>query len=157
MDLVRVSDKLAYCEQPSFQALRGLRKRGFHTVVNARLPGEQLSDEETNALRVGLTYLQFPVAQRHWSLEVFDRFSALLHDQVPAPILVHSGQGARAGILCLTLHAARSGRTVEELEAQAQRLGLELPDAARAWLRQHGTAYRSQGQVDLWLRGGQLP
>lgn len=141
METVQVSDKLAFCEQPSFQELAALHERGFHTVVNVRLPTEQWGDEGLDAKRVGLRYVQLPIAQPEWNEHLFDQFRKVVSQHRNLPLIVHSAEGARAGILTLTYHAVEEGWTIEQLEGVARRLGLSIPAEARSWVYRHSSAY----------------
>jgi len=149
MDLVRLSDTLAYSDQPTFRELRQLRGQGFRTLVDVRLPTEQLADEEEAAAHVGMRFVRLPIAQPEWSTELFDAFQAIVRRANGGKIVVHSAQGARAGILVLTYHAGCEGWSVERLEEAARRMGLDLPEASRSWVYLHSAAYRA-------TRGGEL-
>jgi protein tyrosine phosphatase (PTP) superfamily phosphohydrolase (DUF442 family) len=141
LEIFRISDELAYAEQPGFQALKGLRDAGFQTLVNVRLENEQPAPEGPDVDRTGLDYVHLPIAQPEWSEDHFDALRAILRSRGKLPVLVHSAEGARAGILALTCHAAEAGWTVEQLRASARKLGLTIPDAGEAWLRSRGVAY----------------
>jgi protein tyrosine phosphatase (PTP) superfamily phosphohydrolase (DUF442 family) len=143
MDLVKLSDDLAFSDQPTFRELRHLRRLGYRTLVDVRLPAEQLAPEEDAAARAGLRFVRLPIAQPEWSTDLFDEFAAVVRRADGNKIIVHSGQGARAGILTLTYHAVREGWTVEVLEEAARQLGLDLPEASRSWVYQHSMAYDS--------------
>ncbi len=143
MEVFRIDDRLAFSEQPSAQELRALHRQGFDTLVNVRLPAEQPAPEQPEAERIGFRYVQLPIAQPEWSEELFDEFRRVLREHGERAVLVHSAEGARAGILALTCWAANAGWRVEQLEETATRLGLDLPDVATSWLRQHSAAYDS--------------
>jgi protein tyrosine phosphatase (PTP) superfamily phosphohydrolase (DUF442 family) len=142
MELFRIADRLAFAEQPSAHDLRALHRQGYSTLVNVRLPAEQPVSEQPDAERMGFRYVQIPIAQPEWSEAAFDAFYKVLRLHGDRPVLVHSAEGARAGILALTCYAAADGWQVEQLQAAAKRLGLDLPHVAIEWLRQHGSAYR---------------
>ncbi|HEY7958203.1 MAG TPA: sulfur transferase domain-containing protein [Polyangia bacterium] len=145
MEIVKVTRDLAYADQPSFRELRQLNKQGFRTVVNLRLPTEQLSDEAAEAERAGLRYVRVPIAQPSWSEEQLDAVAQALKSPRSRPALIHSAEGARAGIVALTLHAAEEGWTMHELERVGQTLGLDVPNAALDWLRRHSAIYLRAG------------
>jgi protein tyrosine phosphatase (PTP) superfamily phosphohydrolase (DUF442 family) len=147
MDVFRISEDLAFTEQPSAQDLRAARQHGFRMVVDVRLPNEQLTDERALAERFGLRCVRIPIGQWDWAEEHFERFAAAIAPERARPVLVHSAEGARAGVLALTWHAAEAGWSVDELEAAARRLGLDLPAAAIAWLYRHGSAYSARAGV----------
>jgi protein tyrosine phosphatase (PTP) superfamily phosphohydrolase (DUF442 family) len=144
LQVFRIGDRLAFTEQPSMQELRALHRQGFTTLVNVRLLAEQPAPEQPDAERIGFRYIQIPIAQPHWSARVFDELQRVLRKHGDRPILVHSAEGARAGILALTCYAAAEDWRVEQLAQAASQLGLDLPGAASDWLRQHSAAYNSQ-------------
>lgn len=145
MEIVKVTAELAYSDQPSIRELHHLNRRGFRTVVNVRLPAEQRDDEGPEVERFGMHYVHLPVAQPDWSESLFDALAHALRSPRSRPALIHSAEGARAGIFALTLHAAEEGWTVHELERVGQSLGLDLPNAALAWLRRHSSIYTRAG------------
>jgi protein tyrosine phosphatase (PTP) superfamily phosphohydrolase (DUF442 family) len=144
MEVFRIADRLAFTEQPSAQDLRALHRPGFSTLVNVRLPSEQPVSEQPDAERMGFRYFHIPIAQPAWSEEAFDAFSKVLRLHGDRPLLVHSAEGARAGILALTCYGATAAWRVERLQEVAKRLGLDLPYVATTWLREHSAAYDSQ-------------
>src|SRR4051812_24123706 len=105
MDIVKVSPQLAFSDQPSVRELHHLNKFGFRTLVNVRLTSEQPTREELAARRAGLRYVHLPIAQPEWSVDHFRLFDVALRRPHTLPALVHSAEGARAGILALSWHA----------------------------------------------------
>jgi uncharacterized protein (TIGR01244 family) len=142
MDIIKLSPQLAFSDQPSVRALHSLNKFGFRTLVNVRLATEQPTLEESAARRAGLRYVHLPIAQPEWSVHHFQLLDAALRRRHALPALVHSGEGARAGVLALTWHAMKSGWSVEELMSTGGQLGLSIPAAAKEWLyRGDGASY----------------
>jgi protein tyrosine phosphatase (PTP) superfamily phosphohydrolase (DUF442 family) len=134
-----ISDEIAFADQPTFQDLRWLNEGGFRTIVNVRWTREQPAEERPQVVRAGMRYVAIPIAQPAWSEDHFDRLAAALRDADARPALVHSAEGARAGILALTWHAAERGWSERQLEDRARELGLDLPAAARRWLARRST------------------
>jgi uncharacterized protein (TIGR01244 family) len=142
MNITKLSDDLAFSDQPTFQALRQVRRLGFHVVVDVRMPGEESVPERSTAARAGLRHVTIPIAQRDWAEADFDRMARVLRDARGRRVLVHSAEGARAGVLALACLAGRSGWTVDRLVETGEALGLDVPEPARAFVRRTSGAYR---------------
>ena len=138
MDIQKISVEIAYCDQPTAQDLQFLREQGVRTLVNVRLPGELLFDEEGIAEQRGLRYVHIPIAQREWSTDHFVELDKALERYHALPAVVHSAEGARAGILALAWYACHHGWAVDEVLRYARTLGLDMPAAALDWLRAKG-------------------
>lgn len=141
MEIIWVNRDVAYAEQPSFRDLRHIRELGFRTVVDLRLDAEQPTPEDRDSRRVGLDFVRIAVPSvAALEDEHFLAFEKALRLH-PRPVLVHSAEGARAGVLAVTWHAVQNGWTAEQLDAFGRGLGLDIPDGAFAYLRRKSRAY----------------
>ena len=135
-----VGDQIFIGAQPLENELAELKKQGFRTVVNLRLPGEDdqpLSPDE-EGLKVkqqGMDYLHIPVSGKHIRLEQADQFCTQM-ENLPHPVYVHCRKGGRAAIFALMYEAVEHGWTMDKLESRAAELGIKLePAEAREFVR----------------------
>ena len=145
--LTPVSPDLAvFGSVPSDRDLAALARRGFRTVVDARLPRERMNDEHAAVELHDLRYEEIPCDPGDWTHDCFGHLARILNDPDARPIAIHCTTGARSAILALTAHVARSGLTVEELERRARAMNVILPDSATDFVRTTSDFYRSYRQ-----------
>jgi protein tyrosine phosphatase (PTP) superfamily phosphohydrolase (DUF442 family) len=141
MEVMWLTNDLAYAEHPARQDLWALDKLTFRSLVNLRLPTEERTPTG-DAERLGLHTFEIPIESAAAVCgEHLDALDQALRGADRFPALVHAPQGARAGVLALAWLAADQSWTVERLDAEATRLGLDIPDAARSWVLGRSGAY----------------
>src|SRR5687767_3592487 len=117
-DVIRLSDRLSIGGQPNASDLAGLKRDGFHAVVNLRTDGEEnqpLSPEaEGEAVRAeGLDYLHIPVSGSSMTPEQADEFVKAV-SEMQSPVYVHCHRGTRAGVFALIALARDAGWSGDE-------------------------------------------
>lgn len=100
MDITKVTEKLSVSAQPQLKDFASLKARGFTTVINNRLDGEEPAQpssaaEEDAAWAAGLAYLHIPVTSTNMTSEAVRRFKDAI-DHAPGPVLAHCRNGARS-------------------------------------------------------------
>lgn len=106
--------------QPNLENLEAAAKQGYALVINLRAPAEMDWDEASAAHKLGLDYLNIPVA----SADDINRANAQALDAAlrgagDRPVLLHCASGNRAGALL----ALRAGLLQNASEEQALALG----------------------------------
>ncbi len=119
----RIDERLAAAGQPTLAALRGLKRLGFKTVVNLRLPGELDEDEGAIVREAGLAYVSVPISSGDFSSADADAVATVLDDEAAAPVLLHCGSSNRVGGVLAVLEVRR-GQSTEDAVAFGKRAGL---------------------------------
>lgn len=123
----KVSDALSIAGQPTPEDLEQAAAQGFKSVLNLRSPSEAntLPDEQQHAEAAGLRYATVPLSPSspddalvHQALEELEN--------LPQPVLLHCGAGARAGGLALIATAMQENLTKDQLIDRAQQIGISL-------------------------------
>ena len=112
------------------EALDGLAKDGFKTVVNFRLPAEEGANIEENAAHakaLGLTYISLPFNGQEPDPKVVDQFLATISDKANQPVYLHCGSASRVGAMWLVKRVVQDGWTVEKATDEARLIGLKSP------------------------------
>lgn len=125
--LKKISDELSATGQLSLEALQHLADQGFQSVVNLRSPDEIgfLPDELAQSEKAGLHYANIPLSPDKADSELTNQVLAEL-ENLPKPILIHCGAGARASALALIATAVKESWTPEQIAEKAQQLGIQL-------------------------------
>jgi uncharacterized protein (TIGR01244 family) len=127
-----VKPGLAAAGQPTPEALRSLKERGFKTVVNLRAETEPgVKEEEAIVRGLGLDYALVPITPSSFSQEHVDRVAKILDDPKAGPVLLHCGSANRVGAVWAVIQAQR-GKSYEEAEAEGRRIGLTSPAMVEA-------------------------
>ncbi|MBW4694725.1 MAG: protein tyrosine phosphatase family protein [Lyngbya sp. HA4199-MV5] len=129
-DIKKLNDDFSVAGQVTPDDLKQAATEGFKSVLNLRSPAETgvLSDEQQQAEALGLDYTNAPIAPTNDHDDAIDQVLWEL-DNLPKPVLVHCGLGARAGAIALISTAVSNGWTLEELTAKANELGVPLEQA----------------------------
>ncbi len=95
-------------------------------MLNLRSPDEAgyLSDEQQSEA-AGLQYACVPLKASEVDPALTEEAIQEI-ENLPKPVLVHCGAGARASAIALIATATQEGLTVEQIEQKAQKLGLSL-------------------------------
>jgi uncharacterized protein (TIGR01244 family) len=121
----RLRADVAGSGQPSREALEGLSKSGFRTVVNLRREDEDgVKAERAIVEAQGLRYLHVPVSAASLSRADVAAVATVLADPRSGPVLLHCASGSRVGALWALVEATR-GMPLEEAIAAGQQAGLK--------------------------------
>jgi uncharacterized protein (TIGR01244 family) len=123
----KVSNELSAAGQVTPEQLQQAAQEGFKSVLNLRSPDEAgyLNDEEQRSQAAGLQYASIPLNASESNQELVE---VAIHEieNLPKPILVHCGAGARASAIALIAAAIHEGLTYEQIIEKAKLLGLNL-------------------------------
>ncbi|MDX2216003.1 MAG: sulfur transferase domain-containing protein [Oculatellaceae cyanobacterium bins.114] len=123
----KVNDDYSIAGQVTPEQLQQAADEGFKSVLNVRSPDESgvLVDEQQQANASGLEYANVPLSNTHLDTSKVAQAIEALGD-LPKPVLIHCGAGARAGGIALIATAIQEGLTLEELTVKAEEIGLNL-------------------------------
>jgi uncharacterized protein (TIGR01244 family) len=79
--------RITVAGQPTEEELRGLRARGFGTIINNRL-AEELPEPESAKVELGVTYVEIPFTGSTLSREHIEETRAVLA-RAPGEVLMH--------------------------------------------------------------------
>lgn len=122
---VRIRADVVAAGQPSREALEGLAKLGFRTVVNLRREGEEggLKDERTLVEGQGIRYVHVPVSAASLTKQDVEAVAKVLADPGSGPVLFHCASANRVGGVWALIEAAR-GVPLEDAIAEGRKAGL---------------------------------
>jgi uncharacterized protein (TIGR01244 family) len=109
------------------EAMPEVKKLGFASVINLRLPTEPGADidrEAAAANAAGLTFISLPFNGASPDPAVVDRFLEALSRPGTQPAFIHCASGNRAAALWLVKRVKMDGWDVDRAAAEATALGL---------------------------------
>jgi uncharacterized protein (TIGR01244 family) len=112
------------------KALDGLRKDGFKTVINLRLPTEQGANIEQNsayAKEIGLNYISIPLNGQAPETKTVDTFLSTIANKANQPVYIHCGSASRVGAMWMVKRVLQDGWTLEKATEEAKFIGLRNP------------------------------
>src|SRR5919106_4179901 len=108
-------------------ALDGLAKDGFKSVINLRLATEANANIELNAAHarsLGLNYIHIPFNAAQPEPKVLEQFLAAIANKANQPAYVHCGSANRVGAVWLVKRVLQDGWTIEKATEEAKLIGL---------------------------------
>lgn len=127
-----VTPGLATAGQPTPEALRTLKEKGFKTVINLRSESEPgVRDEEAAVKEQGLEYVWVPLTAATLSQEKVDQVRRALEDPRSGSILLHCSSANRVGAVWTVIEVQR-GKSYEEALAAGKAIGLTSPPMIEA-------------------------
>jgi uncharacterized protein (TIGR01244 family) len=114
-------------------AMAALRKEGFVSVINLRLPdeqGAQVNESRAAAQAAGLKYIHLPFNAASPDPKVVESFLAAVADKSNQPAFIHCGSANRVGAVWMIKRALQDGWPVEKARAEAEAIGLSNPQLA---------------------------
>ena len=124
-------------------AMAALKKDGFVSVVNLRLPTEQGADVDAGraaAQAAGLKYIHLPFNAAAPDAKVVESFLAAVADKSNQPVFIHCGSANRVGAVWMIKRALQDGWEVDRARAEAEAIGLSsapLAAFATEYIRTH--------------------
>jgi len=103
--------------------LEEARRLGFARVIDLRTAAEGAASEQRAARRLGIPYLNIPVATRAPTPAQVAAFAQAVEDPVNRPVLVHCHTANRAGAMW-ALYLASKGDSLERAIAAGRAAGL---------------------------------
>jgi uncharacterized protein (TIGR01244 family) len=108
-------------------ALDGLAKDGFKSVINLRLATEANANIDLNAAHaksLGLNYIHIPFNGQQPDPKVVDQFLAAVANKANQPVFIHCGSASRVGAVWLVKRVLQDGWTIEKATEEAKLIGL---------------------------------
>lgn len=123
----KLNDDYSIAGQVTPEQLQQAAEEGFRSVLNLRSPDEAgvLADEQAQANASGLEYANVPLSNANIDSDKVAQAIQELGD-LPKPVLIHCGAGARAGGIALIATAIQDGLTLEDLTTKAEEVGVSL-------------------------------
>lgn len=96
----KVSDGIFRGSKPSKHDLGVLSKSGIKTIVNLRMPGKSVRQEEKAARENGMRYVHIPMGFGHPDNKSIEKALEVICDKENQPVYVHCLQGSdRTGVI----------------------------------------------------------
>src|SRR5688572_12216526 len=108
-------------------AMAALKKEGFVSVINLRLPTEQGADIDAGraaAQTAGLKYIHLPFNAAAPDEKVVGSFLAAVADRSNQPVFIHCGSANRVGGMWMIKRALQDGWALDRARAEAEAIGL---------------------------------
>ena len=108
-------------------AMATLKKEGFVSVVNLRLPSEEGANVEQGraaAQAAGLKYIHLPFNAAMPDPKVVDSFLAAVADRSNQPVFIHCGSASRVGGMWTIKRALQDEWPLEKALAEGKAIGL---------------------------------
>ena len=124
-------------------ALDGLAKDGFKSVINLRMASEANANIELNAAHarsLGLNYIHIPFNAAAPEPRVLEQFLAAIANKANQPAYVHCGSANRVGAVWLVKRVLQDGWPVAKATEEAKLIGLRsepLEKFALSYIESH--------------------
>jgi uncharacterized protein (TIGR01244 family) len=124
-------------------AMAGLKKEGYASVINLRLPTEEganIDAARAAAQSAGLKYIHLPFNAAMPDTKVVTDFLGAVADKSNQPVFIHCGSANRVGAMWMIKRALQDGWTVERAQAEAEAIGLQNPqlkEFATNYIKEH--------------------
>jgi len=125
-------------------AMAALRKEGYVSVINLRLPNEPGADIEAGrgaAQTAGLKYIHLPFNAASPDPKVVADFLGAVADKSNQPVFIHCGSANRVGAVWMIKRVLQDGWAVDRAQAEAEAIGLQSPQLvafANTYIKEHG-------------------
>lgn len=111
-------------------AMAALKKEGYVSVINLRLPTEEGANVDASraaAQAAGLKYIHLPFNAATPDPKVVSDFLGAVADKSNQPVFIHCGSANRVGAMWMIKRALQDGWTVERAQAEGEAIGLSSP------------------------------
>ena len=108
-------------------AMASLRKEGFVSVVNLRLPTEEGANVEAGraaAQAAGLKYIHLPFNVMAPDPKVVDSFLAAVAEKANQPVFIHCGSASRVGGMWMIKRVLQDKWSLDRALTEAKAIGL---------------------------------
>jgi uncharacterized protein (TIGR01244 family) len=125
----RVDATVACAGATPVQALPELKKSGFVSVINFRLPEEQganIEESKAAAASAGLKYIHLPF--RTPTPEIAEAFLKAVSDPSNQPVYIHCASANRVGAMWFIKRVKIDGWDTERAMKEAESIGLQAPN-----------------------------
>ncbi len=121
----RVDATVACAGATPVQALHDLKKSGFVSVINFRMPeepGANIEESKATAAKVGLKYIHLP--HRTPTSEIAEAFLKAVADPANQPVYIHCASANRVGAMWFIKRVKLDGWDVDRAMKEAELIGL---------------------------------
>ena len=125
-------------------AVAELKKMGYASIINLRLPTEAGADVEAEAAAArtaGVAYVNLPFNGSSPDPAVVDRFLKAVTDPANQPVFVHCATANRAAALWMIKRLTVDGWDADRASAEAAALGLTNP-SLKAFALEYAAAHK---------------
>jgi uncharacterized protein (TIGR01244 family) len=125
----RVDATVACAGATPVQALPDLKKSGFVSVINFRMPeeaGANIEESKAAAAAVGLRYIHLP--HRTPTPEIAAAFLKAVADPANQPVYIHCASANRVGAMWFIKRVKLDGWDVSRAMTEAELIGLRAPN-----------------------------
>jgi uncharacterized protein (TIGR01244 family) len=108
-------------------AMAALKKEGYVSVINLRLPSEEGANVEAGraaAQAAGLKYIHLPFNAAMPDAKVVDSFLAAVADKSNQPVFIHCGSANRVGGMWMIKRVLQDKWALDRAAAEAEAIGL---------------------------------
>ena len=126
-NFTRVDATVACAGATSVEAIAGLKREGFVSIINLRQASERGVDIEASrgaADAAGLNYIHLPFDSSAPNPDVATEFLAAVANRANQPVFVHCGSANRVGALWLIKRVMKDGWTIAQATEEAKAIGL---------------------------------
>ena len=124
-------------------AMSALKKEGYVSVINLRLPDEPGADVDAGraaAKAAGLKYIHLPFNAASPDPKVVSDFLGAVADKSNQPVFIHCGSANRVGAVWMIKRVLQDGWAVDRAQTEAEAIGLQNPQLlafATGYIKEH--------------------
>ncbi len=125
----RVDATVACAGATPVEALGEIKKNGFVSVINFRMPQEQganIEESKATAASVGLKYIHLP--HQTPTAEIAEAFLKAVADPANQPVYIHCASANRVGAMWFIKRVKLDGWDAARAMREAELLGLRAPN-----------------------------
>ena len=129
-NLARVGTTVACAGAITPASIAGIKKMGFASIINLRLPNEPGNDiaaEEAAAKAAGLKFVHIPMNPTMPEAATADRFLRVISEPSSEPAFIHCASGNRASAVWLIKRVIIDKWDMARAQEEAAALGLTSP------------------------------
>jgi uncharacterized protein (TIGR01244 family) len=111
-------------------AMPTLRKEGFVSVINLRLPSEpgaNVPEARAAATAAGLNFIHLPFDASAPDPKIIETFLSTVANKANQPVFIHCGSANRVGGVWMIKRVLQDGWTIDRARTEAQAIGLRDP------------------------------
>jgi uncharacterized protein (TIGR01244 family) len=111
-------------------AMPALKKEGFVSVINLRLPSEpgaNVPEARAAAVAAGLNYIHLPFDASSPDPKIIESFLTAVATKANQPVFIHCGSANRVGGVWMIKRVLQDGWTIDRARTEAQAIGLRDP------------------------------
>jgi uncharacterized protein (TIGR01244 family) len=124
----RVDATVACAGATPVEALSEIKKNGFASVINFRMPQEQganIEESKATAAKIGLRYIHLPFQTP--TAEIADAFLKAVADPANQPVYIHCASANRVGAMWFIKRVKLDRWDIDRAMTEAEAIGLRAP------------------------------